>query len=197
MPTADPITQTIGLIPGLAFEYETSTGVQPYLSNDAHARWAWHKLADYAHSEANRLRRLWGLTVTTTTESDPYADAAEQARAISRGHLRISSANCDHPLWTPAQNVWFRTWHDMSHFLDGTDFSPEGELETFQRSAARMLADGQTRHTAAALFSESVYQLAYSVAHGSFLDPQRCVLPTRHPIGTLAFDALLSPPEPF
>jgi len=199
---ADPHVTVRALFPKLAREYAYGYGVTRALGG--HERSNWAELANYAHVRAYHTARNYGVTIQPVPIADPYADASAQAHDIGHGRLLVSTLYCDHPLWTADQNVSFRAWHDLEHFAHGTDFSPEGELETFQRSAHAILTDGtlgsaDAERAVRALFSESVYQLAYAVDTGDFLDPQRCVLPGLYGNGAggAALLALLDPPEPF
>lgn len=95
---------------------------------------------------------------------DPYADHIAMFKDIrERNLLKISQLHCEHPLFTPEENVRFRAIHDYAHYLAGSDFSLQGEYSTYVYHASRI---PQEAH--AALYSEVAIQAAYFYRYGAF-----------------------------
>lgn len=138
------------------------------------------------------------LRFVPTDNPEPYQNAPVMFRDIDdNNRLRVSIAYSEHPIWSLFENYQFRCWHDLGHYRHGLTFSPADELALFAIEAARMLG-AQPLSTirpgsaVLALFSESVYQLAYSVVHGDFLSPQRLTLPAIGSTGRYVCEALIS-----
>lgn len=126
----------------------------------------WARFARYNASEANILRRT--LTIIETDNPEPYASSIEQSADIGRGVFYVSRAFCTHPVWTVSQNVDFRIAHDiLGHHAIGGGFDRAGEIAVYRYSLGVVPAEFH-----AALFTESIGQLAYAVASGDF-GPQK------------------------
>jgi hypothetical protein len=126
-------------------------------------------------------------------DAEPYPGLSELEVAVALAEeLRVSSLFCDHPVWSPAQNVAFRVWHDTGHVEEGCGFDVDGELELFARQARRLIDRHGVRvggEAATALFCESVYQLAACVVLGTFPDVQH--VRSLGPVGVRVFAELL------
>ncbi len=92
-------------------------------------RAAWVTLAQETEDQANGVRAMFD--VVETYDPEPYPSARAMIQDMqTRRTLLVSTANCTHPIWTPRDNVDFRTVHDgMGHYLSGGAFSWQGELD--------------------------------------------------------------------
>jgi len=155
-------------------------------------RRAWGALADDCEARAAGIRLL--LRVEETDDPEPYAGtfaAGEMCDDIASGHFIVSRANCEHPIWTPAQNVAFRIVHDvLGHYA-----ATVGSLQVKEREHVPILGElcsdaaadvagfdwaGENRACAAhgallrtpdermALFCECIAQTAYAIERGHF-----------------------------
>lgn len=133
---------------------------------------AWHDLGRYVTLQADTIRS--DVYVTITPNPEPYATAADQAADLRQGRLVISSAHCDHPVWSPATNIAYRIVHDVyGHGLDGAPFTVAGELEAWSRQLRIMQHHRTPEPVVAAAFTETVGQLSYAAVHGGFPAVQR------------------------
>jgi hypothetical protein len=104
----------------------------------------------------------------------PYASAEEMNADIARGVFKVTTDNSDHPLWSVDQNWKFRVVHDYyGHFLQGNDFSLDGEYRAWQ-AHARLLGNPLA---APALQVEVYGQAAAAIAHSGEFQPQKVFLP--------------------
>lgn len=119
-------------------------------------RAAWMHLASETHDHARGVRAMFH--VVETTDAEPYPSAREMIADMQRlNELRVSTANSDHPVWTPEQNVDFRIAHDgMGHYLSGGAFSWQGELDACGVHF-RLVRSPSARR---ALFTECIGQIA-------------------------------------
>lgn len=110
--------------------------------------------------------------ITPTANPEPYASAGDMFQAFANPdrEILISSAYCDHPIWSPESNVTFRAWHDWEHYRHQCDFSRFGELRLYRLTLPEIPQAARP-----AIRSESLLQLAYAAHTGGFLSPQRCV----------------------
>jgi hypothetical protein len=130
----------------------------------------WHELAADSVARAAGIR-TW-LAVEETDASEPYPDAAAMFADIARGHFMVSRAHCEHPVWTPAQNVAFRIVHDVcGHYASGGDFGWLGENRACDLHFP-LLATQAARE---ALFTECIAQTAYAI-HNHGFGPQKLAL---------------------
>jgi hypothetical protein len=157
---------------------------------------AWRELAADSVDRAAGVRLL--LNVRETADPEPYRDAFAMCADIASGHFAVSKAFCDHPIWTPAENVAFRIVHDvLGHFaatvkngwpadyagarLHAVEQPPtvqpdlivgfdwDGENRACEAHGALL----RTPDERMALFCECVAQTAYAIDRGGFID-QRC-----------------------
>lgn len=136
---------------------------------------AWAVLADASVRQASFIRTV--IRVSETNETRPYGSADELVHDIDKNHrLVISSANCEHPLWTPRENVAFRVAHDyFGHYKACLarreyGFNWEGECGAAAQHEA-LLVGIDTRR---ALMTEVLGQAAYYLTRGVF-PPQKAV----------------------
>lgn len=137
---------------------------------DPKAAAAYKELADDSVRRAAELAKQLHIEVTDNPE--PYPHAQAMADDIhKRQHFEVSRANSEHPLWTPEQNVAFRTVHDvLGHGVSGGDFGWEGENQACAAHFPLLSPQAQ-----AALFSECIAQTAYA-AHYRGFGPQKVAL---------------------
>lgn len=154
-----------------------------YHAQPSHPRWiydiptqhdiacvAWYALRDESRTLANVVRKL--VTTYDSIEAEPYRTAGEMFQAIEADHFEVSKVNCDHPLWTPADNVNFRIVHDvLGHYPACAAFDWQGEVAACVEHASHLSELAQH-----ALFSECIGQTAYRCHFGHF-GPQKIVLP--------------------
>lgn len=80
------------------------------------------------------------------------------------GTLKISIDHSDHPIFSIADNIVFRTVHDyIVHILGNHDFSAKGEIASYNRHAK--LAP---KEAIPAIFTEVVGQACFAIVKGSF-----------------------------
>jgi hypothetical protein len=138
-------------------------------SRELLANAAWHVLRDESTRLANVVRKL--IVVMETGEPEPYKHYGSMFRDISWRTFMVSTANCDHPLWTPAENVNFRIVHDvLGHFPVRAAFTWDGEIAACIEHATHLSELAQR-----ALFTECIAQVAYKCVYGEF-GPQKVVL---------------------
>jgi hypothetical protein len=137
---------------------------------DPKAAAAFKALADDSQRRADVLRNQ--LEIEETNDPEPYPHAQAQADDIhKRQHYTVSRANCDHPIWTPEQNVNFRIVHDvLGHAVSGGDFGWEGENAACRAHFPLLSEEAQK-----ALFTECLSQTAYA-AHYRHFGPQKVAL---------------------
>jgi hypothetical protein len=137
---------------------------------DPKAAAAFKALADDSTRRAEVLRNQ--LHIEETNDPEPYVNAQDQADDIhKRQHYTVSTANCDHPIWTPEQNVNFRIVHDvLGHGVSGGDFGWEGENKACAAHFPLLSTEAQK-----ALFSECIAQSAYA-AHYRHFGPNKVAL---------------------
>lgn len=104
--------------------------------------------------------RIFKLEIEPVAVSEPYPTAEAMFVDIEQGHLLVSNINSVHPQWTIAENIAFRTVHDVTgHFLARSGFSWKGELAAY-KSQRRWHSELAVE----ALYTEIVGQTAcYSV----------------------------------
>ena len=132
---------------------------------------SWRALAETSRNWASKVRRA--ITVLETSESEPYFDATTMLDDISkRKTLVVSTANCNHPLWTQRENVDFRIVHDFyGHHAAQSDFSWEGEVSACFEHAREL-----PNECLPALFTECIGQVARRYVYGSFGEQKICLL---------------------
>jgi hypothetical protein len=153
---------------------------------------AWRDLAEDSVERAAGIRLL--LNVEETADPEPYGDAFQMVADIARGRFIVSTAHCEHPIWTPAENVAFRIVHDvLGHYAASVanGWHPDTEHAAFTvagfdwygevaacNAHVRLLPTEAARK---ALFTECLAQTAYAIVCGGF-GPQEvgftgCYLP--------------------
>lgn len=117
---------------------------------------AWKALAGESALDAKAVRAMFDVRLTADPE--PYPSARNMIESMQRtGVMLVSTANCEHPIWTPEQNVDFRIVHDgMGHYLSGGAFSWQGELDACSIHF-RLVRNEAARR---ALFTECIGQIA-------------------------------------
>lgn len=168
---------------------------------------SWRALAATCRAEARAIRsgapvRIVGpdgritvrsVRVDVVGEAEPYPGPAAMAEdAVVNGIVRISRANSEHPVWSEAENVDFRTVHDIrGHLASGGDFGWVGEnraCAAHRDAIARPQWSTRTRRAAAvAMFCECIAQTGYAIARGGF-GPQRVAILRRPDAETLPTD---------
>jgi hypothetical protein len=104
---------------------------------------------------------------------DEYKTASEMRNSFeSTGILKISIDYSEHPVFSVADNIVFRTIHDyMAHILGGHDFGAKGEIASYNRHAK--LAP---KEAIPALFTEVIGQACVAVTTGTFPKQKIAVL---------------------
>lgn len=143
----------------------------PMYDPNAHA--AWDELAADSAQRAAQIRQQYNYSVTDDPE--PYPDAQAMFDDMGRGNFVVSRAHSEHPIWTPEQNVDFRTVHDvLGHGQSGADFSWEGENKACGAHSPLLSPAAQR-----ALFTECIAQTAYANHYGGF-GPQKTAFLDEH-----------------
>lgn len=137
---------------------------------DPKAAAAYKALADDSTRRAEVLRNQ--LHIEEVNDPEPYPHAQAMTDDIhKRQHFLVSTANSEHPLWTPEQNTNFRIVHDvLGHGVSGGDFGWEGENKACAAHFPLLSAEAQK-----ALFTECIAQTAYG-AHYRHFGPQKVAL---------------------
>lgn len=143
--------------------------------------YAWNTLAEETARHAEGVRHMFDVIVTDDPE--PYPSARVMVSDMrDTGRMLVSRANSEHPVWTPEQNVDFRTVHDgLGHYLSGGAFSWQGELDACSVHF-RMIRDQYARR---ALFTECIGQIAAYYLTGEHVEQAVGFLPNRFTAGTL------------
>ena len=107
------------------------------------SRWNWNNYAAAAE--------LAGITEMSVRPGQPYANAHEQAAAMATGELVVSSDHCEHPIWSPAQNITYRAVHDLVGHREHNGYIPPftiaGELAAWNRQRAFMIEHEAVSYT--------------------------------------------------
>jgi len=161
------------------------------------------RLATFLDHQVETVQPYWfkhlGVAWVATINPEPYADLEAmsvdylEADRHHNSEVLVSSCYCDHPVWTEEQNLKFRVWHDTGHVLSGLGFDPDGELRLFAKQARAFQGNRdleRAEELVAALFSESVYQLAACIALGGF--PDRQFVRGPGPVGRAVLATLLA-----
>jgi hypothetical protein len=122
---------------------------------DESALSSWQSLARDSRRWADRVRRR--LDVIVVDNAEPYDSRSDMCADIET-HKRflVSRVNCEHPVWTPEENIAFRIVHDvLGHCRSGGEFSWTGENLAFAHHALTVRAV-----SLCALFTEVVGQTA-------------------------------------
>lgn len=133
-------------------------------------REAWQDAGRWFTSQAETHKR--SLRISVTTDLEPYGDTHAMFADIDDGSFMVSSSACDHPVWTPSQNMAFRIWHDIDgHYVTRTSFDRHGEYAAWAHT--QHMVPGFVRPV---LACESLLQLAYACVTGDFGE-QRVMIP--------------------
>lgn len=159
--TAWNMDSTLHTMPNVANEYESLKHRQPTPEEVA----AWHQLAAENTAHANYIRQH--LNVNVTDNPEPYATPDDMINDIKNNrNFVVSQAFSDHPVWTPKQNVDFRTVHDVfGHAATGGDFGWEGENHACSTHHALL-----SPAAAKALTTECLGQTGWAMHNGGFGD---------------------------
>lgn len=163
-----------------------------YLDGPDGPREGWTYLARHISTQVFHIERR--VLVRQVDLPDPYVSERHQRADIAAGRFNVSRLHCEHPLWTPSENVSFRIWHDV----DGHDqlhapFDRHGEVLVFWHHANQLRnelsigTEADRLQAIDALFSESIYQLAHCISTGYFAK-QRAVRLGRY--GRVVRDAI-------
>lgn len=135
----------------------------------------------YRDLDLETKRQFRNLPVAVEfTADDPYSDIDTMYRAMARGRFQVwlGGSPCaeSHPLSYGDANAQFRATHDWyghygGHDSEHYDFSVEGELRAWLRHETQY-----SEECRAALFCETVLQLAYHDTFGKFVPVQKCVI---------------------
>ena len=130
---------------------------------DPKAAPAWQELAADSVRRAEVIKQQ--IQVEVVPDPEPYANAQEMCQDVHNNkHFLVSSAHCNHPLWSVAENVAFRIVHDvMGHCASGGDFGWEGENRACGAHFPLLSPNAQK-----ALFTECVGQTAAAAYFRSF-----------------------------
>lgn len=131
---------------------------------------------DMVRAEVTRINRAFEALKSRMevrfVENDPYRSYAEMRHDVLHNRrMRVWTGASQTPLWDEITNWKARAVHDADHIAHDVDFSIEGEVAAYRRSAAR--APG----LAPLYLSEIVLQAAVQTYTGSF-DEQKLVLPS-------------------
>jgi hypothetical protein len=126
----------------------------------------WGALADECSILAGAVRKL--VVVSETPDPEPYENVYAMSWDIVVRNFIVSNANCEHPLWTPAENVNFRITHDtLGHFPIRADFTFAGEVRACNEHAGHLSDAAQE-----ALFVECICTTAFRIVNGYFAPPK-------------------------
>ena len=115
--------------------------------------------------------------ITEVPDPEPYKTAADMFLAIECHRFEVSNLFCEHPLWTPKENIAFRIVHDiLGHWGRSGDnqspFSWKGEQRSYQ-SQCRF----HSRQAQRVLFTEIIGQTACYSLTGQFPEQKAILLP--------------------
>lgn len=130
---------------------------------DPKAAVAWKELADDSMARFKVLSDH--LKIEVTNDPEPYKTLEEMCEEIHKKQkFKVSKANADHPIWSVAQTVAFRTVHDvLGHCVSGGDFGWHGENKACSAHLPLL------SHTAQqALFTECIGSSAYAQQYRAF-----------------------------
>lgn len=138
---------------------------------DPRAAAAFKALADDSTRRANILSQQ--LKIEPTQNPDPYPSTKDMIEDIhKKRHLFVSSANDDHPIWTPPQVFAFRVVYDvLGVCVSGArNFGWHAANLAFSSLAPIMSIEAQ-----GALFTEIIAKTAYASEYRSY-GPQKIAL---------------------
>jgi hypothetical protein len=134
---------------------------------------AWEELAKETKEHYDAISAC--VSILRTSNPEPYSSAYEMIRDIGSGLIKVSTANCEHPLWDEETNIQFRVVHDViGHASTGAGFDFIGEYRAYEKHAEK------TIHPLArlALFTEAVGQVCAALDLGGFIEQKCAILPS-------------------
>lgn len=131
---------------------------------DPKAAPAWKALADDSMRRAEVVKQQ--IQVEIVPDPEPYDTPQEMCQDVHQNkHFLVSSANCQHPVWTVEQNIAFRIVHDvLGHCVSGGDFGWAGENRACAAHFPLLPELAQK-----ALFTECIGQTAAAAYFRSFM----------------------------
>ena len=146
---------------------------RPKLESD-HAK-SWHVLMQNLKTQYKRLQSKFDVRFV---KEDPYKSFEDMRdEVLHKGVLRIYEGDSDHPIWTPEENIIFRTVHDALGHLAGYQkgkghrFTLRGELGVYNRQIKLVSPEARI-----ALFTEIVGQVCTGIVKGGFQVQKVCKL---------------------
>lgn len=154
---------------------DVAAGYDALPKYDPKAVHAWKQLADESKEHADYIRQH--LNVTETDNPEPYDNSEDMIRDIRNNrNFIVSTANSEHPIWTPEQNVDFRIVHDVfGHAATEGDFDWHGENNACSTHFAL-----SSPHSQKALATECLGQTGYAIHRGNFTDQKVGFIPGLH-----------------
>jgi hypothetical protein len=142
---------------------------------DPKAEYAWKQLAEESKEHADYIKQH--LNVTETEDPEPYDTSEDMIRDIRNNrNFIVSTANADHPIWTPQDNINFRIVHDVfGHAATEGDFGWHGENDACSTHFAL-----SSPHAQKALATECLGQTGYAIDRGGFTDQRVGFIPGLH-----------------
>ena len=124
-------------------------------------------------SLALALRAQRRLKVVLTSSEEPYSNAADMFADIeNRRRLYVSSAHCEHPVFTTDESIAFRIVHDYyGHYMARSGFDWVGEREACKAHSAYVSPEAFP-----AFFTECYGQAAFRVVNGYLTAQKACFL---------------------
>lgn len=154
------------LLEEIAAHYEAA------LHHDRRVEHAWRELMAETMPVAERLTRA--INVVYTPDPEPYPDSYAMLKDLGKGRIIISTAHCDHPVWSLEENCAFRLVHDVvGHGATGSGFDWLGEWQAYEKHLTIVQGVWARR----ALFTEAIGQVAYALVHGQFTAQKVALLP--------------------
>jgi len=154
---------------------DVAVGYDALPKYDPKAVHAWKQLADESKKHADYIRQH--LNITETDNPEPYNTSADMIRDIrDNRNFVVSTANADHPVWTPQDNINFRIVHDVfGHAATDGDFGWHGENDACSTHFAL-----SSPHAQKALATECLGQTGYAIHRGRFTDQRVGFIPGLH-----------------
>lgn len=145
---------------------------------------AWGTLGDVLAARATNLETQY--TIIRVPEEEPYQDAESMFGDLDGGRLRVSTANCDHPLWSTDVNIASRIVHDIDgHYAahlfgvtGGAGFDWAGEVNAYRfvEESNIFLDNARDALMRRAHLTETLGQVSYRLLNGRFRDQVCCFL---------------------
>lgn len=154
---------------------DVAAGYDALPTYDPKAESAWKALADESKGHADFIRKH--LNVSETDNPEPYDNSEQMINDIRNNrNFVVSTANSEHPIWTPEENVNFRIVHDVfGHAATDGDFGWHGENDACSTHFG--LSSPEARK---ALATECLGQTGYAINRGNFTDQKVGFIPGLH-----------------